>query len=236
VPAVPAPSSKLSVERLGACELFSAFSAAARKRVLELSRLCGYSPGQQIFAEGEACDALYLLLEGTVKVHKVSPAGKEQVLRQFKPSQVFGVQPVFVPNGRYPASAVAVDEAQVLRVPKPGLIKLLKTEPELMLKALGQVSIQLQYMVHLAESMSLATVPQRVAEELLALAKAAGGPKPGQILVLDRSQSQLAAELGTVREVLGRTLHKLRKQGILAVEGRRITLLDPARLATLESD
>lgn len=227
---------KLNVERLGACELFSAFSAAARARVLELGRVVDCPAGAQLFTEGEACDALYLLLEGAVKVHKVSPAGKEQVLRHFRPSQVFGVQPVFVPNGRYPASAVAVEPSQVLRVPKAGLIKLLKSEPDLMLKALGQVSVQLQYMVHLAESMSLASVPQRLAEQLLAMAKAQGGPRPGQVLELDRSQSQLAAELGTVREVLGRALHKLRKKGILGVQGRRITLLDPRALADLKSD
>jgi CRP/FNR family transcriptional regulator len=175
-------------------------------------------------------------LDGSVKVHKVSPGGKEQVLRQFKPSQVFGVQPVFVQGGRYPAGAVALEPSQVLRVPKAGLIRLLKAEPDLMLKALGQVSSQLQYMVHLAESMSLASVPQRLAEKLLALARAAGGPRAGQVLELDNSQSQLAAELGTVREVLGRALHKLRKQGVLDVQGRRITVLDPERLQALEGD
>jgi CRP/FNR family transcriptional regulator len=236
VTAAKRSAAKLSVERLGACELFSAFSAGARQRVLELSRVVECAPGEQLFGEGEACDALYLLLEGAVKVHKISPAGKEQVLRQFRPSQVFGVQPVFVPNGRYPAGAVALEPSQVLRVPKAGLIKLLKSEPDLMLKALGQVSVQLQYMVHLAESMSLASVPQRLAEQLLAMAKAQGGPKAGQVLTLDRSQSQLAAELGTVREVLGRALHKLRKRGILDVKGRRITLLEPSRLEALESD
>lgn len=220
----------LGIARLGQCELFSAFSTAARKKVLGFSRSCSYQVGQQLFAEGQPCQALYLLLDGAVKIHKISVGGKEQVLRQLKPGQIFGAPPLFMPQGVYPATAVALEPSQVLCVPKDGLIRLLKTEPDLMLKALGQVSQQAQLMVRLAESISLSSVPERLAAHLLALAKAEGGPKAGQVLVLEQSQTELAAQLGTVREVLGRNLHRLRKEGILEVSGRRIVLRDPDQL------
>ncbi len=226
----------LGIERLGQCELFSAFSTAARKKVLGFSRHCHFTAGQQLFAEGEPCQALYLLLDGAVKIHKVSAGGKEQVLRQLKPGQIFGAPPLFMPHGVYPATAVALGPSDLLCVPKDGLIRLLKEEPELMLKALGQVSQQAQFMVRLAESMSLASVPERLAEHLLALARAEGGPRPGQVLQLAQSQSELAAQLGTVREVLGRNLHRLRKEGVLEVDGRRIVLKDPARLGAPARD
>lgn len=220
----------LGVARLGQCELFGAFSTAARKKVLGFSRACSYEPGQQLFAEGQPCLALYLLLDGAVKIHKISMGGKEQVLRQLKPGQIFGAPPLFMPSGVYPATAVALEPSQVLCVPKDGLIRLLKTEPDLMLKALGQVSQQAQNMVRLAESISLSSVPERLAEHLLTLAKAQGGPKTDQVLILEQSQTELAAMLGTVREVLGRNLHRLRKEGVLDVSGRRIVLRDPERL------
>jgi CRP/FNR family transcriptional regulator len=223
-------SQALGVARLGQCELFSAFSVAARRKVLGFSRACSFAPEQQLFAEGQPCVSLYLLLEGAVKIHKISMGGKEQVLRQLKAGQIFGAPPLFMPQGVYPATAVALKPSQVLCVPKEGLIRLLKTEPDLMLKALGQVSQQAQMMVRLAESISLASVPERLAEYLLALAKAEGGPRAGQVLQLPQSQTELAAQLGTVREVLGRNLHRLRKEGVLEVSRRRIVLCDPERL------
>jgi CRP/FNR family transcriptional regulator len=221
----------LGVARLGQCELFGAFSTAARRKVLGFARQCRFEPGQQLFEEGQPCLALYLLLDGAVKIHKVSLGGKEQVLRQLKPGQIFGAPPLFMPNGVYPATAVALELSQVLCVPRDALIRLLKEEPDLMLKALGQVSLQAQSMVRLAESISLSSVPERLAAHLLALAKAGGGPKAGQVLMLEQSQSELAAQLGTVREVLGRALHRLRKEGVLEVKGRRIVLLAPQALA-----
>lgn len=218
------------LDQLARSELFGAFTPAARRKVMAFSRVCRFEPGQRLFDEGAPCQAMYLLLQGAVKIHKVSPAGKEQVLRQLRPGQIFGAPPLFMPDGRYPATAVALAASRALCVPKNALLRLLKEEPDLMLKALGQVSAQAQAMVRLAESISLSSVPERVAGHLLALARAQGGPRPGQVLELATSQAELAAQLGTVREVLGRTLHKLRREGVLEVKGRRIVLLQPQRL------
>lgn len=222
---------KQGVLRLGECEFFNEFSASARRKVLGFSRLCRLEPENLLFEEGAACEALHLLLDGAVKMNKISANGKEQVVRLVKPGQIFGAAPLFSPQGVYPATAVAVRESQVLSIPKADLIRLLKAEPDLMLKVLSYVAQHLQDMMRLAESMSLDPVPKRVAEHILKLARAAGGPKAGQALLLAQSQTQLAAELGTVREVLGRTLHRLRKEGVLDVKGRQITIRQPGRLA-----
>lgn len=220
------PSALPSVARLADCELFGEFTAAGRRDVLAFSELRRLSAGQQLFAEGEPCQALHLLLDGAVKMNKVSPDGKEQVIRQLKPGQIFGAAPLFTPAGSYPATAVALRSSEVLAVPKAPLIRFLKAQPELMLKVLSHVSQHLQQMMRLAESVSLERVPTRVACFLLQEAVRQGGPKAGQRVAVGRSQAELAAELGTVREVLGRVLQRWRKAGVITVDRGGITLAD----------
>lgn len=240
--AAPKRSTKtppLSADKLSKCELFGEFTAQARKSILEFSELRRLVAGQELFGEGEPCGALHLLLEGAVKMHKISPDGKEQVIRQLKPGQVFGAAPLFTPESTYPVTALALRASSVLVVPKDPFIRYLKHEPDMLLKVLAHVSQHLQQMMHLAETVSLDKVPKRVAAFLLKEAERTGGPRKGQVLDLARSQSEWAAELGTVREVLGRVLQRWKKDGLLKVEQRRIVLLDPAALleeAEVEAD
>jgi CRP/FNR family transcriptional regulator len=224
------PGAALNAERLAKCELFGEFTAEARRNIIAFSELRRLGAGQVLFSEGEPCGALHLLVDGAVKMNKVSPDGKEQVIRQLKPGQIFGAAPLFTPESSYPATALALRASRVLVVPKAPFIRFLKREPEMLLKVLGHVSQHLQQMMHLAETVSLDRVPKRVAAFLLQEAKRAGGPRQGQVLDLARSQSEWAAELGTVREVLGRVLQGWKKRGLLRVEPRRIVLLDPAGL------
>lgn len=226
----PTKPTPLSADKLSKCELFGEFTPQARKSILEFSEPRRLVAGQELFSEGEPCGALHLLLEGAVKMNKVSPDGKEQVIRQLKPGQIFGAAPLFTPEATYPVTAVALHASTVLVVPKDPFIRYLKREPDMLLKVLAHVSQHLQQMMRLAETVSLDRVPKRVAAFLLKEAERGGGPRQGQVLDLARSQSEWAAELGTVREVLGRVLQRWKKDALLKVEQRRIVLLDPAAL------
>ena len=223
----------ITARQLGDCEFFNEFPEGARRKILALSGLRSLEAGATLFEEGQPCQALHLLLAGDVKMHKLSAEGKEQVIRRLKPGQIFGAAPLFTPQGTYPATAVALLPSVVLFVPKAELIRFLKQEPERFLKVLAFVSQHLQEMMRLAETVSLDKVPKRLAGLLLALAREQGGPKPGQVLKMQRSQAEMAAELGTVREVLGRALHQFQKQGLLQVDGRRIVLQKPEGLEDL---
>jgi CRP-like cAMP-binding protein len=224
-----APSAR-NLELLAKAEFFSEFSPGERQEVLNASRILALEQGDCLFEEGAACDALYLLLQGAVKMSKISSEGKEQVLRHLEPGQVFGAAPLFSPQGAWPALAVALEPSRVLCVPKPRLLALLKRDPELMLKVLGVVAGHLQELMRLLESVSLDKVPRRLAQYLLRLAKQQGGPKAGQVLDLKQSQAALAAELGTVREVVSRALRRFQKEGTLKVDGQQLTLLLPQAL------
>jgi len=210
--------------QLATCEFFSEFSDASRKKILGFSRAQRLDTGQVLFEVGAPCKALHLLLDGEVKMNKVSAEGKEQVIRHLRSGQIFGAAPLFTPQGVFPATAVALRPSLVLSVPKPELIRFLKAEPEMFMKVLAFISQHLQDMMKLAERVSLDSVPKRVADYLLRLAREQGGPRPGQQLQLPLTQAELAAELGSVREVVGRALHQFQKQGILELKSRCILL------------
>ena len=223
----------ITARQLAVCEFFGEFPEGERRKILALSGLRNLEAGAALFEEGQACQALHLLLAGDVKMHKLSAQGKEQVVRRLKPGQIFGAAPLFSPQGTYPATAVALQPSVVLFVPKAALLRFLKQEPDRFLRVLAFVSQHLQEMMKLAETVSLDRVPKRLADHLLGLARGQGGPRPGQTLTLERSQAEMAADLGTVREVLGRTLHQFQAKGWLKVDRRRIVLLQPEALERL---
>jgi CRP/FNR family transcriptional regulator len=125
---------------------------------------------------------------------------------------------------------VALESSCVLSVPKSRFVAMLLAKPELFLKVLAFMSLHVQEMMRLVESVSLDKVPRRLAQALLKTAKTQGGPRRGQVVRLGRSQTALAAELGTVREVVSRSLRQMREGGIILLEGQQVTLLEPAAL------
>lgn len=225
-----AAPSALKPAQLKGVEFFGEFSEAERSQIVAVSRIHPLKSGAQLFAEGEPCQALHLVLEGELKMSKVNEDGKEQVMRHIRKNQVFGAAPLFSPRGIYPATAVALQPSSVLSVPKEKLLALFRMNPELGLKALAFVSQHLQQMMRLVESVSLDKVPRRLASHLLELAASEKGPRPGQLLRLRQTQSALAAELGTVREVVGRTLRQFEGKGWISVQKDAIVLKDPGAL------
>jgi CRP/FNR family transcriptional regulator len=226
----PSVEAAALAKRLASCEFFGEFRPQSRRTIVEFSRLRRLERGETLFEASAPCSALHLLLEGDVKMHKIAPDGKEQVIRRLKPGQIFGAAPLFTPQGVYPATAVALEPSRVLVVPKAEFVRFLKGEPELFLKVLAFVSSHLQDMMRLAERVSLDSVPRRVASRILEQARREGGPRAGQSLVLGTSQAELAAELGSVREVVGRALQSFQKKGWIRRERGRLVLADPASL------
>jgi CRP/FNR family transcriptional regulator, dissimilatory nitrate respiration regulator len=166
-----------------------------------------------------------------VNVHRVSAAGKEQVIHVFRAGESFAEAALATPMG-YPADARAVEPTQVLLVEKRGFIELLKRQPELALRMLAGMSQHLRVLVGLVEDLTLKDVETRLANWLLKRCPAPASDRE-HTFALPMTKRVLAAELGTVSETLSRTLAKFREQGFLAVQGSRITLRSPGRLNAL---
>ena len=189
-----------------------------------------YSAGQLIFSEGDPCSGLYVVASGNVRIFKTSPNGREQVLSIDGPGSSVAELPVF-DGGSYPASASAVEDATVLFVSKDGFQELCLTHPQVALKVLRVVGGRLRRLVGIIEELSFTTVRHRLAAFLLRAAKHDGVQTGGKIVVtLPDNNQEIAAQIGTVRELVSRNLSRLQAEGMIAIDGRNLTILDPGAL------
>lgn len=210
------------VERLAGIPLFEGLPEDRLADLASIALEKPYARGATIFTEGQPGTGFYVLLVGRVKIFKLSPDGKEQILHIFGPGEPFGEVPVF--EGRaFPANAEALDSSRALYFPRTAFVSLIERNPSLALAMLAVLSRRLRQFTVLVDNLSLKEVPGRLAAHLLYLSPDTQGPDE---LELDISKGQLAAMLGTIPETLSRILARLTKQGYIESDGRRIRILD----------
>ncbi len=183
-----------------------------------------YTAGEMVFSEGEPCSGLYVVDSGHIRIFKSSASGREQVLSVDGPGSSVAELPVF-DGGNYPASVAAVDDATLLFVSKQDFQALCLTHPQVALKVLRVVGARLRRLVGIIEELSFTTVRHRLASFLLRLAQKEGKRASGGTeITLPASNQELAAQIGTVRELVSRNLSRLQAEGLIQMEGRSVVI------------
>ncbi|HUB34280.1 MAG TPA: Crp/Fnr family transcriptional regulator [Bryobacteraceae bacterium] len=195
-----------------------------------------YAPGEIVFTEGQPCAGLYVVERGHIRVFKTSAAGREQVLTIDGPGSSVAEIPVF-DGGPYPASGAAVDQATLLFIGKQDFHALCLAYPAVALKVLRVVGARLRRLVGIIEELSFTTVRHRLISFLLRSAHHDSRQTPdGFEFLLPANNQELAAQIGTVRELVSRNLSRLQAEGLLKIDGRTILVPDVRRLeAELDS-
>jgi len=219
------------VNSLRSCQLFTGLPQADLENIAAVTVVKPLEKGDYLFHEGEATRGFYVVQRGAVNVHRVTAAGKEQVIHIFRAGESFAEAALATEKG-YPADARAVEATQVLWVQKDGILALLKRQPELALRMLGSMSSHLRVLVGQLEDLTLKDVETRLANWLVKRCRDPQSEAPVKI-ELTMTKRVLAAELGTISETFSRTLAKFRKQKLLAVKGKTITVLSPRKLGAL---
>ncbi len=186
-----------------------------------------FQPDDVLFWEGEPCSGIFLLLQGSVKIFKTSPAGREMMLALDTAPTTVAELPLF-DGGPFPASVRAVGPVVALFINKSDFQQVCRQFPDVALKILAVVGRRLRHLVGIVESMTFGSVTQRLARLLLDAANQAGGDD----FDLPLTHQELASRLGTVREVVSRNLARFRAQGFIRIEGRQLRILDRAGLET----
>ena len=221
---MPKPSQdRLTALRKAA--IFAELTEHELRYILERAVSRKFRTGDAIFSEGDACPGLWLVESGKVKIFKAAPSGREQVLSFEGPGSSFAELPVF-DGGPYPASATAVADSTLLFVSKGDFQLLCRKSPEVALKVLRGVGGRLRGLVSMIEELSFSTVQRRLASFLLRLARQGAGLPQGVEICLPSNQQEVAAQIGTVRELVSRGLGRLQAQGTIEIEGRRIVIRD----------
>jgi CRP/FNR family transcriptional regulator, cyclic AMP receptor protein len=189
-----------------------------------------FQRGELLFGEGDPCTGLFLVASGKIRIFKLSATGREQMLAVEGPGSSFAELPVF-DGGDYPAAASALEDANVLFISRKDFQNFCREHPDVALKVIAVVGSRLRRLIGIIEELSFTTVRQRLIAVVLRLAEAGGRPsKDGVHLELTMSHQDLAAELGTVRELVSRNLSRLQAEGFLEVDGRKIVVKDLAGL------
>ena len=185
--------------------------------------------GEAIFSEGDEGKGFYVVLEGRVKIYKVSAEGKEQILHIFGQGQPFGEVPVFA-GQKFPANAQAIAKGRLLFFPRTAFVALITENPSLSLNLLAIMSSKLREFTVQIENLSLKEMPARLASYLIFLADE---QQSEDAVTLGISKGQLASILGTIPETLSRIFAKLSGQNLIRVQGPKIALLDREGLEDL---
>lgn len=210
------------------------FRSVPQAELARLARRCrqrALERGEHAFDEGDACRGLLVVAEGAVEMRQVSPRGREQVLHAEGAGATLGEAPLFDGKG-YIASAVAVEPTRLVLVPKEAVLDLCRRHPAVALSMLGAMAKRVRRFAGLVEDLAFRQVTERLARHLEASAAASGAPVvAGTVVDLALTQEQLAARLGTVRELVSRALSQLERAGAIKRRRSGVVIGDPRRLA-----
>jgi CRP-like cAMP-binding protein len=215
-------------------QIFSELDETALHRLAARCVARNVGAGHLLFATGEECRGLYIIESGQVRIYRTNPEGREQVLHLEGPGRPVAELPLF-DGGAYPASAVTTEPARLVFLPRPDFEHLYRTHPDIaeaIIRALGR---RLRHLVRLTETLAFRDVAARLALLLVGYAERTGrGTAAGIELTLERTQEQLALEIGTARESVSRAMKQLRESGLIKPLGRdRLLIPDLARLRAL---
>lgn len=200
-------------------QLFADLTDSALNCIAEVVIQRTYATDTLIALEGDPCDAAYFVVSGEVQIYRMSPQGRHQVLVRLGPGQAFNTVPLFQPNGTNRASATALSDVTLYAVRRNDFLRVIRTCPELSMVVLRDFASRLTHLTDLVEDLSLRSVRGRLARFLLQQAD-------GEHITRRWTQDDIAAHLGTVRDMVGRSLRAMVDAGWLRMERGRIVLVD----------
>ncbi len=211
--------------RVRAVPLFHGLSERALHCLLADASVRGVARGTTLFLQDEPADRFYVLLDGWVKLYRLTADGAEAIVTVVAPGETFAEAAVFA-SGRFPVCAEAVAEAKVLTLTAAAFAHTLAADPDIAFAMLGSLSVRLRHLVQQIEQLQVASAPQRVGGFLLRFCPPGGGPAS---LELPFNKALIARRLGMQPETFSRAMTRLRAFGVER-SGAVVTIRDVAGL------
>lgn len=214
--------------------IFSELDTVALQRLAERAVPRTVGAGHLLFTAGEECRGLYIIEHGRVRIFRVSPEGREQVLHVEGSGRPVAELPLF-DGGPYPASAVTIEESRLVFLPRADFEYLYRTHPDIAHAIIRGLGKRLRHLVHVTETLAFRDVAARLAMLLADYAERSEARRDDGVLIeLERTQEELALEIGTARESVSRAMKQLRRKGLIeSLGGRWLRIPDVAKLRSL---
>lgn len=194
--------------------------ASALEALAQITTLRSYDAGEVVFLEGEPCRGLYIVQEGWLKAVKTSLSGREQVIRFLGPGEECNEVGVFTDEENQ-ATLIALEPTQIQIVQREALLQLIDDYPALAKVIIKNMAKRIMHLMGLIEDLSLRTVTARLARMFL-------DHSDSDVLNRRRwsTQTEMAARLGTVPDVLNRALRSLADENLIEIERHQVRILD----------
>jgi CRP-like cAMP-binding protein len=216
----------MTADELRSLDGFRSLTESAARALVANARRRSFSPAEALFREGESTHGIFIVLGGKVRVVRTS-RGRRHVLHTERRGGTLGEAPFF-DHDPYPASAIAWTAVETLYIDRNGIERAVRSSPEIALFFLSRLAGRVRLLLDRVDRLATASVGTRMCAYLLDQAERTDGS------TVAITQESLAEELGTVREVVMRTLRSLREKQIIATAGRgKIEIVDRPALRAL---
>lgn len=207
--------------------LFGAMPQELAQSIIGNQAVRSYAKGFTLFQQGEPANSCYVVLDGWVKLFRLTPDGHEAVVAVFRRGETFAEAAIFL-GARYPVSAEVVTPSRLLRIDGEMLRRRIREQPDLALSMLASASHHLKGLVEQIEQIKVLSAPQRVADFLIRLCSVRDG---GCNIELPYEKALIAGRLGMKPESLSRALAKLRPLGV-SVDREQVSIVDVGLLVS----
>lgn len=187
-----------------------------------------YKRNDQLFRQGDICDALYILMTGSVKTEMITENGNLLGVEIINAPRPLAPAFIFSSNNRFPVDVIAIEDVEVLRIPKDEVVRLMSTHPDFMQQFLKHNANRTQFLTNRLQLLSIKTIKGKIAHFLLEQAN-----EEGMSFSINRNQTELAEFFGVARPSLARSLSEMIEEGVLNVNKKQYTILDIKKLREL---
>ncbi|EFO80522.1 cyclic nucleotide-binding protein [Oscillochloris trichoides DG-6] len=219
------PTRATALASIAAAPLFADLAPDIQQALAQAAHPTHYAAREVVFLAGERVEAVYLVAQGWLKAVKIAANGREQTVATFGPGATIN-DVVLLAAAPTQASLIALEPCQLWQIPGTVIMALSAQHPALAQAFIRSLATRILYLSGLVEDLAFRSVEARLAR--LILSQAQDGRIERQRWA---TQSELAAQIGTVPDVFNRALRSLVDAGLITVNRRRIEILDPTGLA-----
>ncbi len=213
--------------------LFQGLSPAQQDDVLEQAHSVRFPKGTDVFQQDQEATSSFFLLNGHLRVYRLTPDGQQVVVRYISAGEVFGVA-MALGRTTYPATATAVVDSLALVWPSAAWTRLQESHPVLMANTLRTIGSRLQDAQTRVVEMSTEQVERRIAHALLRLAQQSGRKVENGVQIdFPISRQDVAEMTGATLHTVSRVLSAWEDKGLVESGRQKIILRDPHRIFML---
>ena len=220
------PRTTLDVaELLGTVGVFASLSLQQRELLARTMVPRKVRRGDHVFIQGGPGDALYVVARGSVLIHRTGRGGDRRAMTVIESPGAFG-EIGLIDGGRRSASAEALEDTDLLALPRTEFLRLLAEEPRLVQGVLREMGRMIRRLTEQLTDATLLDLPARVAKTLVRLVEVRRSVDPEALPVISLSQGKVAELAGGSRQSVNGALSTLAQRGLIRIDGRRIIVID----------